>query len=254
MEILGWRARKKLFFFSIVVAFFGGIAVLFVLYYWPQATCLDGKQNQLEEGVDCGGPCTPCVTNPKDIITLWSRVFKIGSGLYEAASLVDNPNLFYGMPLFKYTFKLYDSNNTLVGAKEGQSFLNPKDKFVIFVTGINTNEREAVKTVMELEYLASWQYINKDVTPPVVSKKNFTNTPFPTLGASLSNESLFPMENIYASAVLYDKSGNAMAVSSTKVELIPKESSRGIFFTWPESFAELPASSEIFIRTDLNER
>jgi glycosidase len=29
----------------------------------PPGTCDDGKQNQGEQGVDCGGPCEPCVTD-----------------------------------------------------------------------------------------------------------------------------------------------------------------------------------------------
>lgn len=251
MAIISWRARKKLFFSSIVVLFFCIIIALAIYYFWPSASCSDGKQNQNEAGVDCGGPCGPCVVNPKDIVVTWSRVFKTGEGVYEAASLIENPNLFYGLPLFKYTFKIYDNRNTLIGMKDGQSFLNPKDKFIIFVTDINTNQRKAVKTVMEIEYLSSWQYIQAENLPLVISKKNFNSQPFPTLSASLFNESLFTAENVYASAVLYDESGNAMAVSSTKIDSVAKETGRDIMFTWMEPFEQVPASSQIFIRTNL---
>jgi hypothetical protein len=30
--------------------------------FWVKATCSDGIQNQLEQGVDCDGPCSPCAT------------------------------------------------------------------------------------------------------------------------------------------------------------------------------------------------
>src|SRR5690606_33297712 len=38
----------------------------------PVATCSDGIQNQNETGIDCGGPCTACVTpEPEpEIVTL----------------------------------------------------------------------------------------------------------------------------------------------------------------------------------------
>ena len=35
-----------------------------------QSTCSDGVKNQLEEGVDCGGPCPPCVDVQGPITTL----------------------------------------------------------------------------------------------------------------------------------------------------------------------------------------
>lgn len=38
-----------------------GVAGLFYLYaYCPASTCADGIQNQMERGIDCGGPCDPC--------------------------------------------------------------------------------------------------------------------------------------------------------------------------------------------------
>jgi hypothetical protein len=37
-------------------------ATLLELYaYCPRSTCSDGIQNQMEKGIDCGGPCSPCL-------------------------------------------------------------------------------------------------------------------------------------------------------------------------------------------------
>jgi hypothetical protein len=252
--ILTWRIRKKLIISSLFFLFIGIIAFFVVNHFLPEPTCFDNKKNQKEEAVDCGGPCEQCVVNPKDIVALWSRVFPAGgesaSGgkIYEVAALIENPNLFYGLPLFKYIFKVYDSNNVLVAIKEGQSFLNPRDKFLIFASDINTGKRDAVRAFIEIEYLSNWKYIDKEKPSLVVSGKSFMNMPFPTLRARLYNESLFSMENIQAAAVLYNDEGNAIAVSSTKLDFIPKEESREIIFTWPAPFAVEPSSSEIFTR------
>ncbi|MBU1179132.1 hypothetical protein KKB69_02265 [Patescibacteria group bacterium] len=251
MAILDWRAKKKLHFFLLALIVVGG-AVLFLLYLsWPKATCSDGRQNQQEDGVDCGGPCVPCVVNPKDVVVLWSRVFKTSEGVYDAAALVENPNLFYGLPFFKYTFKIYDSDNVLVAVKEGQTFLNPHDKFLIFANDIKTGQRQAARSFVEIENLSVWKYLGESKSTIVISEKSFSNTPFPFLRARLLNQSPFSIKEIQAAAVLYDENENAVAVSSTKLDFIEAEGSQDAFFTWSYPFAVEPVSNKIFTRVDL---
>lgn len=248
---MNWRAKKQISYFLIVFFSIAIIIFLVVFFRAPEPTCFDNKQNQKEEGVDCGGPCKPCVVKPKDAITLWTRVFQTNEGIYEAASLIENPNLFYGLPLFKYTFRLYDSNNILAAIKEGQSFLNPHDKFVIFIPNIETGQRNAVRAFMEIEYTLPWQYVEEEKSSLLVSEKNFSNFPFPTLSAYLFNQSLFPAKDVGVAAVLYDQDANAIAVSSSKLDFIQQENGRSVVFTWPIPFAAEPASSEIFARINL---
>ncbi|MBU1091561.1 hypothetical protein KKA27_01725 [Patescibacteria group bacterium] len=250
MSIFNWRAKKQLIFF-LIVAFFV-LAMIVGIIYWnrPEATCFDNKQNQDEESVDCGGGCTPCVVNPKDVVTMWTRVFEVSDGVYEVASLIKNPNLFYGMPRLKYTFKIYDSVNVLVAIKEGQTFLNPQDEFLIFETGIKTGKRDVAKAFVEIEPLSEWKYTEEEKLALVVSEKNFSNYPLPTMRARLFNESLFSVKDIAVTVVLYDKDENAIAVSSTNVDLIAGKSIRDVVFTWGEPLEVLPSSSKIFTRVN----
>ena len=251
MIALSWRIKKKLSFFITVFLVIAGTVAIFTYFSWPQATCEDGKKNQKEEGVDCGGPCTPCVVNPKDVVALWSRVFQVSPGVYEAAALVENPNLSYGLPLFKYTFKVYDSNNILVAVEEGQSFLNPGDKFVVFKSNINVGEREVVRAFVEIENLSPWVYLGETKSTVVVSQKSFSNFPSPVLNARLTNQSLFTVKDVEAIAVLYDQDKNVVGVSSTRLNEIGAESSDTIIFTWPLPFSVEPVSNKIFTRAEL---
>jgi len=250
MSILPWRTKKQLFFLFLVL--FAVILIFSVIVYfsWPESSCFDGKQNQEEEGIDCGGPCGPCVVNPKEIVTLWTRVFPVSEGIYEVATMLENPNLYYGISLFKYTFKVYDSSNVLVGIKEGETFLNPRDKYVVFVSDVNTGFRKAVRAFVEIEPITNWQYLKLDASPLIVSNKTFTNTPYPLLKAFVVNQSLFSIENVSAVAVLYDEDHNAVAVSSTALESIKGESGKEIVFTWPLPFEKTPATTEIFTRAN----
>lgn len=254
--LLSWRAKRQLTIFFTVFGAIAAVIIFFVARSLPELTCSDGKKNQGEERVDCGGPCVPCVKQPKDIVTLWTRVLKIGDNVYEAASLVENPNLFYGLPLFKYTFKLYDAHNVLVAAKEGQTFLNPQDTFVMLGANIHTGNRKPVRAFMEIMPLSEWQYVDADKKAPslIVSEKKFSNQPFASLRAYLLNQSVFPVKDVYAAAVLYNQEGNAIAASLSKIEIIPAETGRTLTFTWPSPLDEEPASSEIFTRLDLTSK
>merc|ERR1719159_2293067 len=42
-------------------ASYGWIAVNNLRFFVAESSCSDGLQNQGETGVDCGGPCDPCV-------------------------------------------------------------------------------------------------------------------------------------------------------------------------------------------------
>ena len=249
MALIDWRIKKKLSVFLIVAVVMALFVFLYVYKSLPNPSCSDNKQNQSEEGVDCGGPCEQCVVAPKDIITLWTRVFELKGGVYEVASLIQNPNLFYGLSKVKYSFKLYDSQNVLVAAKEGETFIGPQDKFVIFATDIKTGTRKPQKADVEIAYVSKWQYIEQKMLPLVVSQKKFSNIPFASLEAKLVNSSLGAVQNIEVAAVLYDKDGNAFGASLSKIDSVEGQSSRSVVFTWPRSFTTEPISSEIFTRT-----
>ncbi len=240
--------------FFIVLGAIVFIAGFFIYRALPAPTCIDQKQNQGEEDIDCGGPCKPCIRQPKDIVKIWSRIFEIKEGVYDAVALVENPNLFYVMPLFKYTFQLYDSRNVLVGIKEGQGFLGPQDKFIILEPAINVGGRKPTRVEIEIEPLSDWQYLSKKKPALIVSDKRFFNTPFPLLEVDISNQSVFPISNIQIAAVLDDEKGNTVGASVTELDTIAGESKRTVTFTWPKPFLEELSSnnSGIFIRMDLN--
>ncbi|MFH1978901.1 MAG: hypothetical protein ABII97_00735 [Patescibacteria group bacterium] len=250
MNILNWRAKQKLIYFLIVFGVIVGAISFFVYFSLPDPTCVDGKKNGEESGIDCGGSCDPCVGNVKDVVVLWTRVFKHGEGEgdYEVASLIKNPNLSYSLPKLRYVFKVYDSSNILVAVREGETFLNPQDEFVIYETNIDTGKRDAQRALIEIDVMSEWQYSDKERPTLIVSEKSFSNLPFPTLSVRLTNQSIFTVKDIFVNAVLYDVFGNVMAVSSTKVDSISRESDRNISFTWPDSFLEEPSSNKIFTR------
>ena len=59
---MDWRLRKQIISGLVIFLILFLISYLiFLTIRGPvAASCFDGKKNQGEEGIDCGGPCPPC--------------------------------------------------------------------------------------------------------------------------------------------------------------------------------------------------
>jgi hypothetical protein len=248
-----WRFKKQFSYFAIFAAIILTIAAIFILRSMSGGTCFDNKQNQNEEGVDCGGVCNPCKENIKELSILWKRFFVSGKNLYEAAAMIENPNHFWGAELLNYKFKLYDKNNILIALKDGVTFLNPNERLLLMKSSLDVKERIPYRVAIEFDDI-NWKYIEKDPPNLTVIKKDFYKRgSLSILEAEIKNNSLENTKNIYVSTVLLDKNENAFAVSQTKIDYIPAESVGKAVFTWRKNFQKNPAKIDFFIRTDLTQ-
>lgn len=249
MAVIPWTIKKQLMFLSI----FALIVIIIIFFIWKVShppTCSDNKQNQKEEGIDCGGPCKLCLGEIRDLIVVWSKTFRLKEGVYEVAALVENSNLTAGLPSLKYKLRAYDENNVLLTMKEGETFINPDDRFLI-LEGIFETNRIPKRAFAEFEENLNWQRIEKEKPQIIVSSKQFFNEPTPRLVVKIDNKSIFPVKEIFTAAILYDENKNAIAVSTSKADLIKPNSSTEVVFTWPEPLGVEPASSDVLLRTDL---
>jgi hypothetical protein len=251
MVILAWRERKQALYFILFAAIVSAVIAGIVWYFWPAPTCFDGRKNGGEEGIDCGGPCTPCLKDVKDISVLWVRFFKNRENSYDVAALIENPNLFGGIPSLGYKFELYDANNIPIAERKGSTFINPGERQIIFESDIDVGNRDLYRVYIEFDQQKNWKYIEKEKSFLSVIKKDFINFPFPRLSSEIRNDSLFDVRDVFVNAVLYDDGGNAIGVSSTKIDLIKADSSQSADFTWPQPLDKAPASIEILPTTNL---
>ncbi len=253
MSIIPWRTRRQMLYFSgfalVVLALIAGL----VWYFYPKPTCFDGKQNGSEEGIDCGGPCTPCLKDIRDLSVTWVRFFKNKEGFYDAAALVDNSNLNAALPALKYRFKFYDANNINITTKEGQTFINPAEQQIIFESNIATGPRPPRYVYIEFDSASAqdWHYVKKEKSFLSVAQKTFINLPFPRFSAEIRNDSLFDVKDVLVTGVLYDETDNAIGVAFTKIDSIGTESSQWANFSWPLPFDKEPVSTEVFVTTNL---
>lgn len=236
--MIGWSARRRIIYLLFTFLVLGLFGAGFYYFYQPAPTCLDGVKNQDEVGVDCGGVCpTVCSQEVTALRILWSRVFPVGNNRYDAVALVKNPNPRHGIQRFDYLFKIWDQDNLLISTRRGASSIFPDEELIISQNRLEVGQRVPTRATLEFSATPVWQKMDREFPNLSFSDKQLTLTPTPQLTAKVKNLSLTDLRQLTVTAVLSDENLNALAISSTVLENLPKGESAEIFFNWPASFS-----------------
>ncbi|HRY62535.1 MAG TPA: hypothetical protein P5056_02075 [Candidatus Paceibacterota bacterium] len=254
---MSWSLKRQLLIVFLLLSIFGGIAGAYY-YFFVKApiSCSDGKQNQGELGIDCGGPCSAICENEILPLTIeWTRPFRLIDGKYDVASLVVNRNGAFGIPVFGYKFSVFDERNVHVTDRGGSTFINPNEKFLIFSSNLDSGQRTVARAQLEFnenKKEQGWVRVGDISQKPRLSVENekMVEGDTPRLYADIVNSSPYDIKNIEVSAVVYDENDNAMAVSNTMLESINKDSRGQVTFTWPAPFGAKWKRVDVLPRID----
>ncbi len=120
------RLTKQVIYGALYLLFWA--ALISGIYFWflkPAPSCFDNIQNQGEEGIDCGGPCTvACSLKTVKPIETLGRILTFSPDQEHLSLLVqiNNPNLDYAARSFSYSFSIYDNQGNVVQTFRGDSF------------------------------------------------------------------------------------------------------------------------------------
>lgn len=206
------------------------------------ALCTDGKQNGLERGVDCGGPCNLlCAQEARPPVVSWARSFLSAPQTYTAVAYVQNNNPGAGARRVAYTFQLFDSENRLVVDRTGVTDLPPVPTIPVIETGINAGYREVSRTLFAFAQQPAW--VRAGELPALSASKQSLSPDGSRLSATVRNDSLMDASATVA-AVLFDAEGVARAASKSAIA-VPARGEVPVVFTWG-----VPAPSPI-VRAEL---
>jgi hypothetical protein len=240
---MSWAQRRKMTYIVSILFIFAIIfAIILFGFFNKTPTCSDGVQNQGEQGIDCGGPCSIlCRAQYVDPVVIWGPVAEkvLSSGMYNFLTYAQNPNIGAGAYNVSYLFKVYDKNDVLLYQKTGTTYVPPNNNFVIFEDNINLNDKIPARSHFEFTGNPVWQKMDSMESSITAVSKNLLNEDTqPKLLATMSNTTLKPIENIESVAILYDENNNAIAFSKTKIDSIDAGGTADIVFTWPEKFTQ----------------
>jgi len=243
--MLNFRALRQLRVIF-VFAFFG-IAILAALYYtfiYTPPSCFDGKLNQGEEGVDCGGRCaTPCEwEKPEPIEVGWSAYFKKKDDLYDLAARIRNKNNRFGSGVVPYAFIVKDRAQNILKTVEGNSYIAPGQIGYVIETRIELPDGFDSVSFRILDDRVQWE--KPTLNLGVEDFKTFTrgvrrlyNENFFAEGSgTIRNQTSYNFGNIEVSVVLYNAKKSVITVGRTDMQDLRSGEEREFKVLWPEPF------------------
>ncbi len=251
------RSAKR---FTIIIIY-GILFLLFVGFIvaliTPNPSCTDGKKNQNEEGIDCGGPCTPCAQeiSGKDLVVKDTHIVYGGEGKDDVVADVHNPNALYGAKKFYYTVEVLDNNDKVLARRDGENFILPNENKYIIEVGLETdqNPSRAVVTINDEDWVKFTQFDSPQI---LVKNQRFglveNGTNYAEAFGLVSNESPYDFHNVTIYVILEDERGVPIAVNKTQMRTLDAGSQREFRLVWPHAFpgkitsARMQANTNVF--------
>lgn len=243
---LDWAKRMRLMIIAGVVAvllLIIGATVFAFVYKVP--SCTDRKQNQREEGVDCGGPCTYlCTAQVKKPNLELVRTFTLVNGRTDVVAKIQNLNKGAEAKAAPYVLELYAADATLLGRLAGFVDLPAGRTVPLFVRSAAGGSVVARAFVNFDPEKIAWKAAESAALPLRVSASALIEGNEPKITATLTNESYDTVFDVRAVVVVYDGE-TAIAASETLVPSIRAQSGVPITFTWNEPFSRPATRFEI---------
>lgn len=249
--MISWNRRRQIRYFLIVLAFIVSVVGGFYWYTKPAPSCFDGKLNQNERGVDCGGVCLKvCSADIIPLQTVWIRPFEIIPGSYSVIGLFENHNRDLGVDRLSYTVRLLNDLGATIATRSGETFVNPQEKFVIFESALSTSGQKPVRAFIEFDQNQSWATPKIDRPILAVVRKEISNGDKPLLHAVVTNTSVYDLDSVVVPVVLSGNDSNVFTGSATLVESLPRGVTKDVYFTWPTTWPYLPAVMDFYPRVN----
>ncbi len=214
-----------LFLFLLLFSF------LYFTFFKPGPSCSDGIQNQAEEGIDCGGPCSKVCfpENFSDLEVTQTKIFKIGLNQISLFAEVKNSNTSLAVDSFDYVFNLYDDNDNLIQAFSGNSFVYSADTSYVLIPGLNVTSSLAKRGELIVK---SPDWVKKDTLIKPKLKINDVSTFIDDgrikISGAITNEDVMKFSKVKIIGIILGRFNKPIGASLT--ELNNLESNQTLHF------------------------
>jgi len=258
---MDYRKRKQIIITSILAVFLL-LVLIWVYFAWIKEppTCFDGKQNQGEGGLDCGGPCAISCERLtiKDVEVQWAQAIELKDGHYDLAARIINPNPNYGLSLIRYTFRAFDEAGASLLEQKGKDFILPGESKYLIEGNL---ELSAVPAKVELtvdkaskeEWLKLSQdyqepeiYVHDKLIQPMADNKEGTQA-----SGIIKNNSNYDFDRILVAIVLFDENNKIIGVNKTEARTVLAGEDRYFTALWFSPLNGEVKSAEMQVDTNL---
>lgn len=251
------RTIKRLAIIFVYLLILSSVAAgLYFLFRTPP-TCTDGKRNQGEEGVDCGGPCSKCEKIPEieNIQVLTKSLVPSGRGKYDILAKIKNPNASFGVAKLDFSFDFFNADGTISKKISDSTFLLPAE--TKYVMAFNVELPERPKSFSFRIESFRWQRFVEFQEPDIaVFGKELDLSADEgsavTLKAKIQNRSNFDFKKIATKAVLRNLKGLPVATNRTDNNDIRANEEREVIFNWNTALPDDIDLENIEIEPEVN--
>ena len=246
------RDTKRLTIITIYCLLFLVIGVGLYLVFKPKPTCFDGKQNQNERGIDCGGICTMVCMEKivgNDLLVREITFVPGDRGRYDVVARIFNPNNDIGAASFRYALFLRDESGKELVRVTGENFILPQETKTLLALNLEPQQVPA-KAVIELSDF-DWKRLREYRAKPELNiySKRYIGKPDPAVfGAvigTLVNESVYDFRKIQIKVVLRDAAGLPLAANQSDMQTVNVGREQDIRIVFPQPFAGTVAQVDI---------
>ena len=220
-------------------------------------TCDDGIQNQKETGVDCGGPCSPCLWQIReDFEIIFIEAVKTKDNYLDLVAKIKNPNQDWGAESFSYVFDLYDSENNLIISDKGTSYILPLETRYIIKQRVLA-EAEISNVEFKVADIRWQELTDYEEVELLIKNPEFKQTEaLSQLTATLENISSYNLDKVDVYVVLFDKESKILGAGKTELRTILSKERRYFetswFFPIEEKVEEVDAAAKTNVFLDDN--
>jgi hypothetical protein len=238
------KYRQIVISFIYVVLFSLFSAFVYYVFLKAPETCLDGKQNQDESGIDCGGVCGACpdLITGQDLEVKEVAFVPGGGNRYDVLAKIHNPNDEAGASSFAYSFVLKDVSGKIIATRSGTDYVLPQESKYIIGLNLDVDTLSAASVNLEIRDV-TWERFSGYQEKPQVNVYQKSYAQISSGGAGfgeakglVSNESTYDFRSLVVKVILRDASGKPLAVNSTEMRTVGAHEQRDFRLIWPNAF------------------
>ncbi len=234
-DATSWSTRHRWFYVSVIILIFTS---LFLWKIWPvlypEPTCFDNKQNDLERGVDCGGSCElVCKLDFVPLENIFSKAFKNGENKYDILVILENKNKNMAPKDLSVDIEVYNDAGNLEKAFNKKLQASTYKKIPIFIRDFETTNGVSKIFVKVNDHKS---YITKGAYDIRLVDFNYKQEDVSKLSLKYSSpyKENIP-DDINLVVLLKDGLENIVAVNSQKIQGLQNEAEKEIYFSWREN-------------------
>ncbi len=229
-------AKQILYSIFFLIIIIGIITMVYLWIFKPVPTCFDGKQNQNEVGVDCGGDCISCdLKNLEKLEIKDISLFRASDGVGVVVSLY-NPNISWGAKELTYDIEVKNNLGEVIKTINSKSFIYSGELKYIVEPYIKVDRSEVSNANF---YISNeiWESSEIFIQPNIeVSDINTTKKDgdFLKVTGTLGNKDEVDYSNVNIIALLYSKNGDLVSTSKTKLDGLKSFESYKFIINFPK--------------------